>query len=195
MGNVKSVQRGFERAGFPARISGDPREVAEATHLVVPGDGAFADCMENLERHRLIDPIVGGIREGKPYLGICLGLQILFTSSEEFGGGRGLDLIKGRVVRFALSPPWKVPHMGWNDVEVASRAPIFEGVPDRSYFYFVHSYYPIPEDLSAVIGFTEHGSTRFVSALQVGNVVAFQFHPEKSQAVGCRLLENFVRMR
>ncbi len=195
MGNVKSVQRGFERAGFPARISGDPREVAEATHLVVPGDGAFADCMENLDRRRLIDPIVGGIREGKPYLGICLGLQILFTSSEEFGGGRGLDLIKGRVIRFALSAPWKVPHMGWNDVEVASRAPIFEGVPDRSYFYFVHSYYPIPEDLSAVIGFTEHGSTRFVSALQVGNVVAFQFHPEKSQAVGRRLLENFVRMR
>jgi glutamine amidotransferase len=155
----------------------------------VPGVGAFKKAMENLENLNLIKPIVEFIEKGKPFLGICLGLQLLFAGSEEFGWQRGLSIFRGRVVRFRENS-LKIPHMGWNTIRIKKPAPIFEGLADGAYFYFVHSYYPVPEDEEIVAATTRYG-LEFTSAIAFGNLFALQFHPEKSQTVGLQIIKNF----
>ncbi len=191
-GNLRSVQRGFERAGFSSTITRDPNVVAEATHLVVPGVGAFADCMDNLEKLQLLSPIRESIQAEKPYLGICLGLQILFTEGTEFGSKPGLGILPGQVVRFPKND-LKVPHMGWNQIQIKKEHPLLKGIPDDSYFYFVHSYYGAPKDPACVMTTTDYGEP-FVSSVSKGRLFACQFHPEKSQHMGRQLLENFARL-
>jgi glutamine amidotransferase len=156
--------------------------------VVLPGVGAFRDCMRNLEELSLLEAVVKSIRKGKPYLGICLGMQILFTESEEFGICRGLDILPGRVPRFAVD--LKVPHMGWNTVTMLRRPPIFNGVPDGAFFYFVHSYYVLPDERDVIAMTTDYGIT-FTSMVWKENIFAMQFHPEKSQETGLRVLKNF----
>lgn len=192
MGNLRNVQKGFEKVGFEAKVTRDRKKIAKASAIVLPGVGAFKDCMENLERHRLVDLLVQSIEKGKPFLGICLGLQILFSESEEFGSRKGLDLIKGKVVRFRPDPEHKVPHMGWNTIEVERESPMLEGIRSGDFFYFVHSYYVIPEETQWVSTFTTYGKT-FVSSIWKENLFAVQFHPEKSQQKGLRVLENFAK--
>jgi imidazole glycerol-phosphate synthase subunit HisH len=197
MGNLRSVQKAFEKNGCAAEIITSARAVDDAQALVLPGVGAFRKCFENLDRLGLISSIVASIRSGKPFLGICLGLQILFSESEEFGVCPGLDIVKGRVVRFPAGQRdaggmlLKIPHMGWNALNVRLQAPHLNGIADGAYFYFVHSYYVAPDD-PAVIATTTGYGTEFVSSIRMDNVFACQFHPEKSQAVGLQLLKNFT---
>jgi len=193
MGNLRSVSKAFERLGFTVNVTRDPRQIADASHVVLPGVGAFPDCMRNLEEMGLIDPVHRALSSGKPFLGICLGLQLLFTESEEFGLHKGLGWIRGRVVRFP-DDGLKVPHMGWNTLEIRKPAPVLQGLPADAMVYFVHSYYGVPEDPAVIATTTEYGQ-RFTSSIAVDNVFACQFHPEKSQAVGLRLLRNFARCR
>jgi len=188
MGNLRSVEKGFQKVGIDARVVTDSVTIDNAQALVLPGVGAFRDCMRNLERMSLTEPVVRSIRKGKPFLGICLGLQVLFTESEEFGLCKGLDLLPGRVVKFRTG--LKVPHMGWNNVKVLRRPPIFEGIPDESFFYFVHSFYVVPRDNDMIAASTDYGVT-FTSMVWNDNIVATQFHPEKSQEAGLRVLKNF----
>jgi len=193
MGNLKSVHKAFESAGHRATVTRDPKTIADASHVVLPGVGAFGDCMRNLERHGLVEPVLGAIRAGKPFLGICLGFQLLFSESEEFGMHRGLGVIPGRVVRFASggSPtPMKVPHMGWNSIAIGKRSPVLDGVPDGAFMYFVHSYYVVPDDQSVACTMTDYGRP-FVSSVARDNIFACQFHPEKSQSEGLRIIRNF----
>jgi glutamine amidotransferase len=190
MGNLRSVSKAFEAVGHQAVVTRDARVIGNASHVVLPGVGAFGDCMANLQRYDLVEPVRLAIRSGKPFLGICLGLQLLFTESEEFGVHRGLDIIPGRVKRFAIDPGLKVPHMGWNEVSYRRACPVFEGIADGSHWYFVHSYYVDPADQAVVAATTSYG-TSFVSVVWKDNVVACQFHPEKSQTVGLRLIKNF----
>jgi glutamine amidotransferase len=196
-GNLGSVEKAFARVGIPATVTQDPRAVDEAEAVVLPGDGAFHDAMENLRRLGLLAAVRGALDGRRPFLGICLGYQLLFSRSEEFGEGGGLDVIPGVVRRFP--PGRKVPHMGWNRVHHAGALRMFDGVPDGAYFYFVHSYYP--EVLSAGCGdpvdtglrraWCDYG-IRFPAAVEHGAIHATQFHPEKSQRWGLRLLENFA---
>ena len=191
MGNLRSVQKGFERVGFEAVVTGDPKMVRDAHAVVLPGVGAFGAAMERLKKSGLLEEIVRAIKTGKPYLGICLGLQLLFTESEEGGRYEGMDLIKGKVVRFKGN--LKVPHMGWNRIRIVKPNPLLEGIPDGAYFYFVHSYYVVPEDFSVVAATTEYG-VEFASMVWRDNLFATQFHPEKSQKLGLRMLENFGKL-
>ena len=145
MGNLHSAQKGLEKAGVNAVVSGDPGIVAAADGVVLPGVGAFRDCMANLSQARLVDSIYDAIADGRPFLGICLGMQLLMTVSEEFGIHSGMDIVRGRVVWFPHERALKVPHMGWNRVQLIREIPLFDGIPDESFFYFVHSYYVVPE--------------------------------------------------
>jgi glutamine amidotransferase len=188
MGNLRSVEKGFLKVGVDARVVTDRKAVDDAGAVVLPGVGAFRDCMRNLEQAALIEPVVRSIRKGKPYLGICLGLQILFTESEEFGIYKGLDIFGGKVVKFRVN--LKVPHMGWNNVKILHRPPIFDGIKDDSFFYFVHSFYVATDDNDIIAATTEYGLT-FTSMVWKDNIVATQFHPEKSQEAGLRILKNF----
>jgi glutamine amidotransferase len=192
MGNLRNVQKGFEKIGFEAKLTRSKREIARASAIVLPGVGAFKDCMENLERYGLIEPLLESIEKGKPYLGICLGLQILFSESEEFGSHRGLDLIKGKVVKFKPNPEHKVPHMGWNTIEKEKEAPMLRSVESGDFFYFVHSYYVTPEEAEWISTFTTYDKP-FVSSIWKENLFATQFHPEKSHQKGLRILENFAK--
>lgn len=192
MGNLRSVQKGFERVGVEARVTRNKREIDDASAIVLPGVGAFGDCMGNLEKYRLIDPILRAVEDGKPYLGICLGLQILFSESEEFGHRRGLDLIKGRVVRFQPDSEHKVPHMGWNAIEKKKEAPFLQGIHHGDFFYFVHSYYVLPEEEIWIATVTHYGIP-FASSIWKDHLFATQFHPEKSQKKGLKILENFAK--
>ncbi len=192
MGNLRSVQKAFERVGFSATLTQDADVIKNADGLVIPGVGAFRKAMENLTGLGLVDSIAAFIEKGKPFLGICLGLQILFSESEEFGSHKGLDLIKGRVVKFRPDPERKVPHMGWNTIEIEKEVPMLQGVESGDFFYFVHSYYVIPEEARWISTFTPYGSP-FVSSIWKENLFATQFHPEKSQQKGLRILENFVK--
>ena len=193
MGNLRSVQKAFERVGASAQVSQEPRVVQKATKLVLPGVGAFQDARQSLETLRLVDPIVTAIRRGIPFLGLCLGLQLLFTESEEGGRPPGFNLIEGKVRRFPKSE-LKVPHIGWNQIEVrTSGCPLLKGIADRSYFYFVHSYYVDPIEKGSVAAQTSYGLT-FASMVWRGNIFATQFHPEKSQRLGLKILENFVAL-
>jgi glutamine amidotransferase len=191
MGNLRSVQKAFERIGAEAVIVTRPAEVEGASKLVLPGVGAFRDAIQELTRTELDRPVRDHIAADKPFLGICLGLQLLFDVSYEDGHWEGLGVLGGKVVRFADQPDLKVPHMGWNSLELAKPTRIFEGIPSGSSFYFVHSYHVVPKDESVIAARTEHG-TRFVSAVARNNLFATQFHPEKSQSVGLRLLKNFA---
>jgi glutamine amidotransferase len=192
MGNLRNVQKGFEKVGFEAAVTRSKREIGNASAIVLPGVGAFRDCMQNLEKYGLIEPLLQSIAKGKPYLGICLGMQVLFSESEEFGSHPGLNVIRGKVVKFRPDPERKVPHMGWNTVAIEKESPLLQGVDGGDYFYFVHSYYGVPERRDCVSTLTTHGVV-FASSLRMENVFATQFHPEKSQQKGLRILENFAR--
>ena len=192
MGNLRNVQKGFEWVGFEAKVTRSKKEIGGASAIVLPGVGAFKDCMENLERYGLIEPLLQSIGKGKPYLGICLGLQILLSESEEFGFQKGLDLIKGKVVKFVPDPEHKVPHMGWNTVEIEREAPMLQGIESGDFFYFVHSYYVTPDETQWISTFTTY-EKRFVSSIWKENIFATQFHPEKSQKKGLKILENFAK--
>ena len=193
MGNLRSVQKALERLGHAAEVTRDPARIATAPGVVLPGVGAFAACMENLTALGLVEPVQRAIASGRPFLGICLGMQLLFEESEEFGPVRGLGVLPGRVVRFAPDPALKVPHMGWNQLRVVRRVPQLAGIEDGAYVYFVHSYYPVPADPALVATTTVYGP-EFASSVVIDNVFASQFHPEKSQRVGLRILENFLRL-
>jgi glutamine amidotransferase len=192
MGNLKSVSKAFLKLGEDVKVSSLPEDVDNADAIVLPGVGAFGDCMRNLSLKGLIEPVTRAIEKGKPYLGICLGLQILFNESEEFGLTKGLGIIPGRVKRFSFqNRELKIPHMGWNTIKIIRPSPLFKEIPDESYFYFVHSYYVVPEDISVVASETEYGE-RFVSSIWKDNIMATQFHPEKSQSLGLKVLKGFI---
>ena len=190
MGNLRSVSKAFEAVGHRSVVTRDRKVIGDASHVVLPGVGAFGDCMANLERYGLIEPVRRAIQSGKPFLGICLGLQLLFGQSEEFGTHEGLGLIPGKVRRFSVDPTLKVPHMGWNQVNIQRPCPVFDGIADGSNWYFVHSYFVDPNDKRIAAATTTYGIP-FVSSIWKDNIVACQFHPEKSQAVGLRLIKNF----
>jgi glutamine amidotransferase len=191
MGNLRSVQKGFERMGHEAVVTREPHTILDASKVVLPGVGAFPDCMRNLEEYGLIDAVKKSIASGKPFLGICLGLQLLFSESEEFGISKGLDVIKGRVIRFKMQDAsLKIPHMGWNSVSIKRRPPAMADVTDGSHFYFVHSFHVVPEDKGVIATTTDYG-IEFVSSVWKDNVFATQFHPEKSQALGLSILKRF----
>ncbi len=190
MGNLRSVTKAFELYTGDVRVSGDPGLLKGAGGVVLPGDGAFIQAMENLERAGWIGPLKEYIASGGYFMGICLGYQLLFTSSEEFGFSTGLDIIPGRVVRFS-DKNLKVPHMGWNSVSRTRESRFFNGIPDCNYFYFIHSYYPVLEDESWEIASADYG-VRFPCVVGKSNIIATQFHPEKSHDNGLKIIRNFV---
>jgi glutamine amidotransferase len=204
MGNLRSVQKGLERVGATAVVTADPAALDAAQAVVLPGVGAFGDAMASLQTRRLIDPLLRQAAGGKPLLGICLGMQLLFDESEEMGHHRGLGLLPGRVVRFPAGDLLKVPHIGWNELRIAdsrlqtdcglqiAKDGLLAGIADGAYAYFVHSYFALPEEPADVLATTEYG-LEFASAVGRGTVFGAQFHPEKSQEVGLRLLANFAR--
>jgi len=193
MGNLRSVEKAFHHLDFEARISADPADIAGASHLVLPGDGAFGKSMEHIREMGLEKPIREFIATGKPFLGICVGFQILFQQSEEMGSYQGLGILPGKVLKFP--PGRKIPHIGWNQVSWLRPSPLTESIPDKSWFYFVHSYYAETADSKDVLGTTGYGIefTSVVSRDQ-GKIFAVQFHPEKSQEAGLRLLKNFAEI-
>jgi glutamine amidotransferase len=193
MGNLRSVQKAFEKVGAPASVTRNPEVIRRADKLILPGVGAFPECMKNLERFGLKEPVLEFIRGGRPFLGICLGLQLLFDQSEEFGTHEGLKVIRGSVRAFPRNMGLKVPHMGWNQVWFKKQVPIFKGIEDGAYFYFVHSFYTVPENADDSAAECDYG-IRFSCAAQRDNVFALQFHPEKSQGLGLRILSNFKEL-
>jgi imidazole glycerol-phosphate synthase subunit HisH len=193
MGNLRSVQKGFERVGHAAAITADPKVLEQADHVVLPGVGAFADAIAEIRRRELIEPIRTAIESGKPFLGICLGLQMLFDVGYEDGVHEGLGVIPGEVRRFDVPAEYKVPHMGWNNVKQRRPAPIFKEIADNAHFYFVHSYYVVPKDESVIAGEASYPEP-FCAAIWRDNLFATQFHPEKSQAAGLQLLKNFAEL-
>jgi imidazole glycerol-phosphate synthase subunit HisH len=193
MGNLRSVQKGFEKVGHQALVTGDPAVVEAAERVVLPGVGAFEDAMAELQSRRLIAPVLAAINSGKPFLGICLGLQLLFDVSFENGRHDGLGVIPGRVARFELPDEYAVPHMGWNQLAIRHRPPILDGLAEGTSVYFVHSYYVIPEDPSVIATETEYDRP-FCSMIWRDNLFATQFHPEKSQSDGLRILKNFAEV-
>ena len=193
MGNVRSVSKALEKVGGKVEITSDGEIIERADSIVLPGVGAYSEAMDNLKSLGLLSSIRRSIENGKTFLGICLGLQLLFTESEE-GNVRGLDIIPGKVKKFSLAEPLKIPHMGWNKVQFKiknEKCKIFEEVPDKSYFYFAHSYYVEPQDERVILAKTEYG-IEFTSAIYKDNVIGVQFHPEKSVEVGLEFLKNFI---
>ncbi len=203
MGNLRSVSKALESLKASVSVSSDPAVIRKADKVILPGVGAFPAAMRELNARGLVAPVKEAIAQGKPYLGICLGLQLLFDRSEEGEGSDGFGVIRGSVRRFAQSNTLKVPHMGWNQVNSVQRSagsvkvekgcPLLKGIPEKSFFYFVHSFYGDPKDQSVVALETDYG-IRFASMIWQKNVYATQFHPEKSQAVGLKLLDNFIRL-
>jgi glutamine amidotransferase len=193
MGNLRSVQKACERLGEEARICGTPEELRGIAKWILPGVGAFRDAIAALREHGFVEPIRDHVDRGRPLLGICLGLQLLFDVSYEDGEYEGLAIVPGEVVRFASQPGLKIPHMGWNSLEIVRPNPLLEGLSAGAHVYFVHSYHVVPRDESVVAARTDHGGP-FVSMIARGNLFATQFHPEKSQSVGRRLLESFARL-
>ncbi len=192
MGNLRSVQKGFEKVGFQAQVTREIDQIRSARGVVLPGVGAFSACMENLGRFGLVEPIQQIIRAKKPFLGICLGFQLLFSESEEFGPQKGLDLFAGQVIGFRPNDGLKVPHMGWNRIRKEKASPFLDGISDGDHVYFVHSYYVVPQELSIIATTTDYG-TSFASSIATDHLFACQFHPEKSQEIGLRMLSNFGR--
>lgn len=188
-GNIRSVSKALQREGAEVRLVDSPEGLAKADAVVLPGVGAFGDCVRNLQERQLWNPIKDWLGSGKPFFGICLGYQLLFESSEETPGVEGFGFFRGEVKRFS-SPGIKVPQIGWNNLEISNHA-LWRGLPENPYVYFVHSYYPVPADPSIVTSRTTYGETFAASAAR-GNVAAVQFHPEKSQGVGLAILRNFI---
>ena len=203
MGNLHSVFKALEVSGARAVVSSKAADIKKAKGIVFPGVGSFGEAMKELKRRKLVDPIKDAIAAGKPFLGLCLGLQLLFEKSEEAPGVRGLGILRGEVKRFRSSSivhrsSLKVPHMGWNTIKRKTinekrETRILKGVPDGSYMYFVHSYYAAPKDKKDILTTTEYG-INFASGVKRDNVYALQFHPEKSQDLGLRILKNFVKL-
>lgn len=192
MGNLRSVEKAFLYLGSNAFITNNEKKIKLADKLVLPGVGAFAKAVENLKKCNLFNLIKDEVTQGKPLLGICLGLQLLFSKSYEFGETAGLDLIKGEVKKFNIK--LKVPHLGWNQIKIKNKkSKIFKDIADDSFFYFVHSYYVSPQDKKITAATTDY-ETCFVSAIEYKNIFATQFHPEKSQENGLQILKNFARM-
>lgn len=192
MGNLRSVQKALEHVGYRAEVTREVEKLSAARGVVLPGVGAFSACMANLKRLGLVESIREVVRQGKPFLGICLGFQLLFSESEEFGPQEGLDLFPGRVVSFRSDDGLKIPHMGWNRLEKRKESPFLEGISNGDYVYFVHSYYVAPQDESLVATSTAYG-TPFASSIATDHLFACQFHPEKSQEIGLRILANFAK--
>lgn len=194
MGNLRSVQKGFEVVGHRAVVTRDVDMIDQASHVVLPGVGAFGDCMNNLNRYGLIDPIYRAIRDEKPFLGICLGYQLLFEESEEFGIHKGLGILPGKVKAMstvdAEGKSLKIPHMGWNTIRIDQPAPPLNGIDSGAFVYFVHSFYVEPAQAALRCTTTEYGVS-FASSVWKGKVFASQFHPEKSQGIGLHILKNF----
>jgi glutamine amidotransferase len=196
MGNLRSVEKAFEKLGFAARVSADPQDIKSAAKVVLPGVGAFRDCIHNLRRGGFVAPLLEHVAAGKPLLGICVGMQMLFDESEEFGRHRGLGLIPGKVLRF---PPGmvengerlKVPHMGWNTIRLKQSSPILADIAEGSYVYFVHSYYCAAENPADVAASCTYGEIEFCASVWHDNILATQFHPEKSQKIGLQIFKNF----
>ncbi|MBU1006669.1 MAG: imidazole glycerol phosphate synthase subunit HisH [Candidatus Omnitrophica bacterium] len=196
MGNLRSVQKAFELYCPKVKVSSSASDMLSADKVILPGVGAFGKAMEELNNRGLVEPIKACVKQGKPFLGICMGIQLLFPDSEEAKGVKGLGIFKGSVKRFSDNVGLKIPHMGWNRIKRASgREPVsvLKDVPDGSYMYFVHSYYVEPEDKSIVACETEYGRT-FASGISKDNVYAFQFHPEKSQSAGLKIVKNFAEL-
>jgi glutamine amidotransferase len=191
MGNLRSVTNALEKLGADAVVTRDKKVIKESRAIILPGVGAFGKCIENLEKLELLDFIKETVREGKQYLGICLGMQVLFESSEEAPGIAGMGVLKGTVPRFTGNI--KIPHMGWNNIGIVKETETLKGIENNEYFYFVHSYCCSPEDKGIVATTTPYGE-EFVSAVQKDNIFACQFHPEKSQRMGLKLLQNFVNI-
>ena len=189
-GNIRNVVNALNKLGYQVKLTSDPEEMLSADTVILPGVGAAGDTVSSLQKLNLVEPVLRIIAEDRPFMGICIGLQVLFTETEEDGGQTCLDAFSGRVRK--LPEGQKIPHMGWNQVKQKIDHPVFEGVPDNSNFYFVHSYYVDPEDKSLVAGTTEYG-VEFCSIIIKGNVVGTQFHPEKSGDLGLRIYDNFLR--
>jgi glutamine amidotransferase len=190
-GNLRSVQKAFEHVGVSAVVGSDPGAIKAAVALVLPGVGAFGAAMEQLESKDLVEPLVERMKAGVPFLGLCLGLQVLFEASEEDPGVPGLGLIRGDVR--ALPATVKVPHIGWNQAELCTCSDLFDGIPDGSAFYFVHGYAAVPRSPGDVLCVTDYDGVRFVSGIETDNLTAVQFHPEKSSTLGLRFFRNFAR--
>jgi glutamine amidotransferase len=193
MGNLRSVQKGFEKIGHKAQIVSDPDQLSQATKIVLPGVGAFGDAMQELTERGFVDPIRDWIEQDRPFLGICLGLQLLFERSYEGSECAGLGILEGEVRRFDVPPPLKVPHMGWNELQLRKDVPILKGISSGDHLYFVHSYYVAPRDPEVVAVEANYGGP-FCAMVWRGQLFATQFHPEKSQRVGLQILENFARL-
>jgi imidazole glycerol-phosphate synthase subunit HisH len=193
MGNLRSVQKGFEHVGHAATITSDAHEILAAQRVVLPGVGAFEDAMHELRARGLVEPVREAAASGRPFLGICLGLQLLFDTGFEGGRHEGLGILAGEVVRFDLPAGYKVPHMGWNQLAIRQRTPLFEGLAAAPYMYFVHSYFAVPRDRSVIAAEAEYPAP-FTAAVARGNLFATQFHPEKSQGDGLRILRNFAEL-
>jgi len=191
LGNLESVRYALDRLGAESLLTSDPARIAGADGVILPGVGAFGRAMAMLARLGLLDPTREAARSGRPFLGVCLGLQLLFSESREHGRHEGLGILPGQVVRFAA--PLTVPHMGWNEVRQERLSPLFEGIADESFFYFAHSYYVQPAEEELAIGTTDYGR-RYASAVQRGSVFGTQFHPEKSGPTGLRMLRNFCEL-
>ena len=192
-GNIKSVEKALQYLGQETVVSRDPQVLLKADKVILPGVGSFGDAMENLKKYGLVPVIHEIVEKGTPFLGICLGLQLLFESSDETPGVEGLGILKGKILRIPPSPGLKIPHMGWNSLEIKPGTRLFAGVPDGSYVYFVHSYYLKAADPEIVAATTEY-STHIHAAVEQGNVFACQFHPEKSSEVGLQILKNFISL-
>ena len=207
MGNLRSVEKAFEKVGFESVITDRPEIIDKADKIVLPGVGSFKDAIDGLQERKLVEPIVSHIKKGKAFLGICLGFQLLFTRSSEGGEHKELDIIAGEVTRFKQEKTedsgkrlfgennhkLKIPHMGWNEIQIKKKVPLLNGLPDNSFMYFVHSYYVIPSQNDIIATETVYGTT-FVSMISMENFFATQFHPEKSQRYGLIILKNFVEL-
>lgn len=193
MGNLGSVAKAFAAIGAKAKVTSSPKDLASAQKIVLPGVGAFNYAMQSLKKLRLVPSIIESCKDGKPYLGLCLGLQVLFQESEEGGRHKGLGILEGKAVKFK-SPKLKIPQMGWNQIKTKRPAcPLLKGIPDGAWMYFVHSYYVAPRKKTIIAATTDYGGN-FASMIWKDNIYATQFHPEKSQRLGMKMLENFVRL-
>lgn len=200
MGNLRSVEKAFENLGYDARVSAAPEDILSADKVVLPGVGAFRDCIHNLREGGFVEPLLQHVGQGKPLLGICVGMQMLFDESEEFGRHQGLGLIPGKVVRFPdgmveNSERLKVPHMGWNNISLKKRSPILSGIKDDSFVYFVHSYYCAAENSDDIAATCTYGDVEFCASIWRDNIMATQFHPEKSQSIGLNIFKSFGEMK
>ena len=200
MGNLRSVEKAFETLGFAARVSADPDDIKTADKVVLPGVGAFRDCIANLREGGFVEPLLTHVAAGKPLLGICVGMQMLFDESEEFGRHQGLGLVPGKVIRFPSGmveggERLKVPHMGWNNINIKKQSPLFSGIENGSFVYFVHSYYCVAENQADVAAGCRYGDVEFSASIWRDNIMATQFHPEKSQTIGLNIFKNFGELK